>query len=379
MTGTRSISAGRGTGLFLDSRVSAAVLLSLATPGLAGEVTVEPTFTTQVDAVTIDGPGAQSVLDFRRIRPGLRGKIGPSLTWAAELEVVGGPVRFTNFFVALTPKGSPVSVVVGQIFPPTSLETLSTANGSSFLERAQLHDVFAFGRRFGAVVALQKPDILLTVSAFGNDMQGSLPPGSRFLALRGVWAPSVGQGRLHIGANVKWRDAGDRGTIRYGARQGSALLDTLLLDTGRVQASGDTNIGAEIAGVFGRLSFASEIQHASLHDPAANGLADVSAGYAEVGWYLTPDDSKVYELGRFGRTRPAHPVGEGGIGAWQASLRGDWAKAGDRQQILSASLHWTATKHVRMVAQLSQVRHDPAGLAPASRSTLIGLRTQYIY
>jgi len=375
--------------LFPERLIAAAGWLVAASPLAAGAVTAEPTFTAQVDAVSLDGEAAQTATEFRRLRPGLRGRIGPSLTWAAEIDVAEGNLRFTNLQLALAPTESPLTLVVGQVFPPTSLETASTQMSSSFLERAQLHDVFSSGRRLGAVAAWQRGDVLLSAGAFGNDVRGSFPPGSRIFALRGVWAPEAGAGRLHIGGNVKWRDSGSTGTLRYAARQGSALLDTLLLDTGRLPASGDSIAGLELAGVFGRLSFATEVQRAWLHNSQAGGpqpggphvvgLSQVTAGYAEIAWYLTPGDRKAYSIGRFGRTRAQNPLGKGGVGAWQASLRSDWADAGSRQRIVSASLHWTATDNVRLIAQLSRIRFEAAGSADASQATLLGLRTHFIY
>ncbi len=370
---------GRGFGLSPEGLAVLGGLLSAASSLSASAITVVPLALVHVDAVAIEGDIAQSAVEFRRVRAGLRGTVGPSVRWVAELDLARGASRFTNLFVTLQPASQPISLAIGQSFPPSSLETASGQNGASFLERAQLHDLFEFGRRFGAVVALEEADVLLTASAFGDNLRGSYPDGSRLVALRAVWAPVIGEGRLHLGGNIKWRAAGDPGILRYAALPATALAGSVLLDSGRVQASGDTNAGVELAGIFGPLNFAGEVQHAWLHDTVPGGLSQVTAGYAEIGWYLTEGDSKAYSIGRFGRTLPVRPLGKGGAGAWQISMRGDWAVAGARQRLLATSLNWTASDAVRLLAQVSRVRYQPGDGSGAKTATIFGLRTQLIY
>ncbi len=49
-----------------------------------------------------------------------------------------------------------------------------------------------------------------------------------------------------------------------------------------------------------------------------------TGGYAEIGYFLTQGDTRGYRGGVFDRTRPAHALGAGGIGAVQLNLRYDY-------------------------------------------------------
>lgn len=350
------------------------------------EIAFEPSLLGQVDAYSIDGvePGEQAI-EARRMRIGGRVDFGEWVRVQANLDLVGGPVRFGDLLARFKAGDSGFALQVGQQRPNASLETMTSNTSTSFVERAQLQELFSLQRRGGAVLSFERKDWLLTAGIFGNDLRDTLPEATRLLVLRAVHAPEVAGGRLHLGANWRNRTAGDEKSLRYRLRAGTALTDIRLLDSGSIPARGENSVGLEAAGVFGRLHVAGEGQWARVDGAAQGDPQRAWAGYAEAGWLLTPGDSRRYALGAFGSTVPSRPLGKGGPGAWQLNGRVDRAvvwgdDSGGRlaQTAVSASLHWIPVRQVKLIGQVSRLTAESTPDGPRD-ATFSALRMQVSY
>ena len=98
---------------------------------------------------------------------------------------------------------------------------------------------------------------------------------------------------------------------------------------------------------------------------------DFDGWYAYGSWFLT-GESRPYKKGAFGRVKPKHPLGKGGMGAWELGLRyseldlSDWddvasgigapgSHAGKLESV-TLGLNWYATDNVRFM--LNYVAED---------------------
>ena len=131
--------------------------------------------------------------------------------------------------------------------------------------------------------------------------------------------------------------------------------------------------------IRGRFHVAGEAFWQSVDRPGA--LADPTffGGYAEVGLFLTPDDTRGYKAGTFDRVKPAHPIDEGGFGALQLNLRYDYLDLVDAgviggvQNGYLASLIWTPTDYTRLMLNYGRLQYDQAIYPTASGDRSYGV------
>jgi phosphate-selective porin OprO/OprP len=212
----------------------------------------------------------------------------------------------------------------------------------------------------------------------------------------------LGTTRLHLGANFQHRvQQRDSQNVQYRARPFTQITDQRFVDTGTIAADGDDIAGIELGLIQGPLHFAAEAQQAWVRGyrpgqafGANNGVAGApfysgdprfTAGYAEVGYFLT-GESRGYKSGRWDRAKVLHPVGKGGWGALQANLRADYLNLrsrvggttlaapdyvnGGRQLGYEASLIWNPIDYIRFQAQYAHGSYEggprAATIVPAS-------------
>ena len=198
--------------------------------------------------------------------------------------------------------------------------------------------------------------------------------------------PKLGNGQLHLGGSLHRREFNDAAsTTRYRVRPFVHSTDVRLIDTRAFSADGETSYGVEAAYIAGRFHIASEGHWLVAHRP---GLADPKffGGYIETGLMLT-DDVVVYRAGLYDRVRPRHPLGSGGIGAFQINARYDMVDLNDagviggRQQVAGASLLWYPNDYVRFIINYGRIRVEDAAVSAAGdrnySADALGMRAQF--
>lgn len=322
----------------------------------------------QYDAGIVAAPDSTGRKDgfdseLRRGRLGVQGTVPGGFGYKFEAEFDGSNVALTD--AILTYEAGNLELQLGQHNNFQGLEELTSSLFISHLERAAFTDAFGFQRRIGASATYAAGDILVQGGVF-TDAIPDLPNSNWGGSGRIVYAPKLGEARLHIGASVHYNELGPASTVRYRQRPAVAFTDERFVNTGNFGASSETGYGAEFALVRGPLHFAGEAywQHASrpgaLVDPTFFG------GYAEVGLFLTRGDSRGYKGGKFDRVKPKQEVGEGGIGAVQLNLRydrldlSDGGIVGGVQDGLLASLVWTPTDHTRFMVGYAHLIYSDA-------------------
>src|SRR4249919_2870089 len=330
----------------------------------------------------------------RRILIGADGTLPGGFRYSAEFNLAQGTVDYEDIFIAYDFKGVPLTIQVGNIYPFSSLETMTSSKFTSFMERASITDAFGFNRRLGIgfTVSDKKNDSWLLQAGIFNQ---PINDGTNFnrtgweAAIRGVYSPMLGTTRLHLGASYHYRvNNRDAQNDRLRSRPLTQVTDQRFIDTGAIAADHDQYAGIELAAIHKSIHFAAEAQKIWVNSYAPgtifganngtgggallNGNPTFWGGYAELGFYLT-GETRGYKNGRFDRTKVLHPFNDGGWGALQvngrvdvvdlrddvdgssSSLAAPFYVNGGKQVGLQASVIWNPTDYLRFMAQYGRI------------------------
>jgi phosphate-selective porin OprO/OprP len=330
----------------------------------------------------LDDPGLGTVTEFRRLRLGAEGALGSGVGYELELELSDNAVDVVDTFV--TYERGRFLLTAGNHNPFQSLDELTGDTSGSFMERAAFTDAFNFERRLGLSLQYQGPLLLQggifadDITALSNDSDG--PDGgdennSYSFDGRLAYAPKLGDLQLHAGASAhrRWLKRVTEGGVRYRQRPYIHGTNTRLIGAPELEVDRETSFGVELAAIRGPWHAAAEGHWLSARRPDAP-TAKFWGAYAEIGYFLTRDDSRAYKGGMFGRTAPKQPLGDGGIGAVQLNLRYDYldlndgAIRGGTQNGVLAAIVWTPINYLRLNANYGYLRYRDAVPADGRRA-----------
>ena len=335
----------------------------------------------------------------RRLTIGADGTIPGGFRYSVEFNFAQGQVDFEDVLLAYDFKDTPLTAQVGYFYPFSSLETMTSSKYTSFMERAGITDAFSHNRRIGAaLVANDKTADKWTAQAgiFSEEMNANdFNRTGWVFAARGVFSPTLGTTRLHLGANFEHRDNRREAQSRnYQLRPTTQLTDQRFISTGALSAAGDNIVGVEAAAIFKQFHVAGEAQKVWVHgtytpaeqaakllDPesnttpngtARNGNPSFWGGYLEAGFYLT-GETRAYKGGSFNRVKVLKPFNQGSWGAIQLNGRVDYVDLNDdvdggssslsapfyvnggKQIAYQASIIWNPTDYTRLMAQYAHI------------------------
>ena len=336
----------------------------------------------------------------RRLTIGADGTLPGGFRYSAEFNFAQAQVDFEDVLMAYDFKNSPLTAQVGYFYPFSSLETMTSSKYTSFMERAGITDAFSHNRRIGAALLANDKTAdkwVAQAGIFSEEMNGNDFNRTGWLfGARGVFSPTLGTTRLHVGANFQHRVNKKEAQGRnYQERPMTQITDQRFVSTGNIPSKGDDILGLELAAIMKQFHFAAEAQkvwvrgtydQAELDSTlgnlgtnttpvgaALNGNPSFWGGYAEAGFYLT-GETRAYKGGSFGRVKVLKPVTDGGLGAIQVNARVDYVKLSDRvddsssslaapfyvnggkQTAYQASVIWNPIDYVRFMAQYSHLR-----------------------
>src|SRR3954467_11937881 len=300
----------------------------------------------------------------RRLTIGADGTLPGGFRYSAEFNLAQGTVDYEDIWLAYDFKKTPVTVQAGYFYPFSSLETMTSSKFTSFMERAGITDAFSYNRRLGiAFLANDKKNDSWVFQAgiFNEPINNTTFTRTGWQAsVRGVYSPTLGAARLHVGANFQHRE-NTREALgqNYQTRPLSQLTDQGFVSTGTIASKGDDVAGVELGAIYKSFHFAAEgqkvwVRHAydaaelaalnaetDTNDTAAgtayNGNPSFWGGYAELGYYIT-GETRGYKGGKWDRTKVLHPWSDGGWGALQLNARVDYVNLSDRVDDSSSSV-----------------------------------------
>jgi phosphate-selective porin OprO/OprP len=357
----------------------------------------------------------------RRLLLGAEGTLPGGFRYSAEFNFAQGSVDYEDLILAYDLKKAPLTVQIGNFYPFSSLEAMTSSRFTSFLERASPTDAFNFNRRLGIGLIFSdktNDSYLLQAGIFNQPINDASFTRTGWQAsLRGVYSPTLGSTRLHLGANFQHRTNNRESmAAQYRSRPLTQITDQRFIDTGTLAARGDDVVGIELGAIHKSLHFAGEghkvwvcdafdaadvLAFSSATDSnrtvpagalALNGDPTFAAGYLELGYYLT-GESRGYKSGRWDRTKVLKPFNDGGWGAFQINGRVEYMDltdrvgsspgiaapfyvTGGRQLGYQVSLIWNPIDYVRFMAQYGRINvtggpraavADPASTDPVNK------------
>lgn len=320
--------------------------------------------------------------ELRRLRLGGEGQLDGGFGYKLELELSDNSVDLVDAYITYE-KGKWL-VTLGNHNSFQSLDELISDTAGSVMERAAFTDAFAFERRLG-LSAQYRSGILLAQAGVFSDSADSLmdssdgPDGgdennSFGIDGRIVLAPKFGATQLHFGLSGHWRDFQRLSEVpqRYRQRPYLHSVNSRIIATPEIPADGESHYGVELAGEHGPFWVAGEAHWLRVLRP---GLSDPTffGGYGEVGYVLT-GEARSYKNGIFGIVKPDLPVGGGGWGALQATLRYDYLSLNDKdivggkQSGIIAALVWTPVEYLRFNFNYAHLDYTDAAILAGGRN-----------
>jgi phosphate-selective porin OprO/OprP len=295
----------------------------------------------------------------RRARIGVEGGMPGGFGYKAEVDYANGAVGFGDVILTYAPAKSSFSAAIGNQESLNGMEQQTSSRWSSFVERAQINDAFGNTRRLGVAFGYKSADNVFRADAglfTAHSIDASVDNDGWIGAGRVTYAPPVGPGFIHLGANFQHRQfqSNNNGiasvstgapstnqVARYRARPFLQTTDVRYVDTGNFAAESDNIFGVEAYGVFKSLHLGGEAQYLKVNayapgsirtglDAFAGGSAvtptgDPSfwGGHFEIGYFLT-GETRGYKNGLWDRTKVLNPYEKGGTGAVQLVARYDY-------------------------------------------------------
>ena len=322
--------------------------------------------------------------EVRRARLGASGDMPGGFGYKFEVDFAGNEISVAD--AILSYENGPIEIAIGQHNNFQSLEELTSSLHTTFIERAAFTDAFGFERRLGASIIYARGDVLAQAGVFTDNLEDT-DSKNRGADARIVFMPKAGDTQLHFGGSFHYNDLDDPAAqLRYRQRPLVHFTSQRFIDTRSMGADSETGYGLEAAAIAGRFHAAAEGYWQSVDMPGVADDPTFFGGYFEAGVFLT-DDTRGYKGGKFDRTKPSSPVGEGGIGSVQFTLRYDHLNLNDagivggRQAGYFAALVWKPTDYTALMLNYGRLQYKDAILPTASGDTsygvdAIGMRAQ---
>ena len=322
--------------------------------------------------------------EVRRARLGASGDMPGGFGYKFEVDFAGNEISVAD--AILSYENGPIEIAIGQHNNFQSLEELTSSLHTTFIERAAFTDAFGFERRLGASITYARGDVLAQAGVFTDNLEDT-DSKNRGADARIVFMPKAGDTQLHFGGSFHYNDLDDPAAqLRYRQRPLVHFTSQRFIDTRSMGADSETGYGLEAAAIAGRFHAAAEGYWQSVDMPGVPDDPSFFGGYVEAGVFLT-DDTRGYKGGKFDRTKPSSPIGEGGIGSVQFTLRydhldlNDAGIVGGRQAGYFAALVWKPTDYTALMLNYGRLQYTDAILPTAGGDTsygvdAIGMRAQ---
>jgi phosphate-selective porin OprO/OprP len=269
----------------------------------------------------------------------------------------------------------PLSLTVGQFKEYLGLESITSSNDVSFIERSLPSRTFndiaggSDGRRLGVGVNTFGHDVW-TASAgiFGRNAAGETGTDDEsdpiaFVGRLTLSPWHTDNRAFHLGFAGSWLSPGDAHTVQIRQRPEARIGADRLVDTGALDAEDVNRYGVEAAGVYGPFSLQGEYLRGDVNREVA-GSPDVGFdGWYVMGSWLLTGESRgyVFEEARFKNPKPKGIVGKGGIGAWELLARyssldlSDEDVDGGEEDNVTVGINWYPTSCLKFMANYVRI------------------------
>lgn len=345
-----------------------------ATPG--GRIHIDTAAFSQ-DAVDKARHDELNGVEFRTARLAVYGGGFNVIKYQIEYDFAGkDKVRCKDTYFAVTDLPVLQNIQIGHFKEPYSLDELTSDNYITFMERTTANDVMAPKRHIG-VMAFGNTESENATYAIGyfaekNGTDGDIVQSDNMggaATMRGTWLPwydeaTEGRGLIHTGLAYSHRNPFNfQYDLKYRPESHLAYENTYSM----TDVASREEVGAELASVYGPLSFQSEV-YVNYIDRLAHADSKTTGAYAYVSYFLTgenrPYDRKRGVFGRvkpfenFFRVRDENGNVYTGKGAWELKYRYSWLDAHDAGLIPfqtcsdhTVGVNWYLNPYTRFMAE----------------------------
>jgi phosphate-selective porin OprO and OprP len=299
----------------------------------------------------------------RRARIGVQGTIDEDWSGIIEYDFAENGTSAADVFISRKLGGG--ALKIGHFKVPMGFDELSSTNTIPFIERASSDTAFVDARRLGIGYERFAGELGFQGMLYGRGMgSGNNPDGDDPIGAgaRVVYAPTLGDGQLHLAASLAYEDRKDLATARYGDRPEARVDGKRLVDTGTIaDVSSTLKYGLETYWQGGPYSVLAEYFGVSV-DRDAGPEPDFSGWYVQGTWFLT-GENRSYRAGTYRGVKPGSPRG-----AWELAARyssvdlNDSSFQGGKQDNVTLGVNYYAGPNVRFMLNLVLVDVSDSGV-----------------
>ncbi|MBW1859873.1 MAG: hypothetical protein JRI70_07315 [Deltaproteobacteria bacterium] len=344
-----------------------------------------------------------SNIDFRKLTVSTYGLIYDTVDFKVEFDFAN--VRdIQDVWIRYFKNPYLRKIKIGNMKEPLSLEYLTSLGWISFMERALPIQAFSSGRNIGIRYDSLNPDkwinwgagVFLNTGSFSTAGDGAdqISNANGFDLTARIFGVPVyeenGKRMLHLGLGGSYgpRDADSDTPMQFRTRPESRLTDDRLADTGSIPGKRRDTVNAELAMVYGPLSFQGECFFVST-DADAEGDPNFWGYYAYVSWFITGEQRGYNKaIGVFEEIEPQHqfrPL-KGEWGAWELALRHSYVDLNDgnidggRESNFTAGLNWYHSLKTRVMFNYIHAYVQDRALPPIEngRANIFQVRYQFL-
>lgn len=365
---------------------------------LGGRIHADAAFYDNDTSSTGEFTGLDDGVDFRRARLVTEATLWRNWQLKFEYDFAddgGVDAGLRDVYLRYLFGGQQPYITVGQFKEYRGLESWSSANDITFIERALPSRAFSppDARRLGVGVSTYGQDLwTLSAGIYGKNASGEDIGGVEIeddpdpLAFVGrlTFSPLHTETRIvHLGASGSWLDSGNN-LVEFRERPEAAIGAERLIDTGEFDVDTLTRYGVETLAIYGPFSLQGEyfLAHVERDLP---GEPDVSfPGWYVYGSWILTGESRGYDFveGRFKNPKPKGIVGKGGIGAWEIAARystldlNDEGIDGGEEKNLTVGLNWYPTPVFKFMANYVKVLDIEGGEFNGAEPDVFEVRAQ---
>jgi phosphate-selective porin OprO/OprP len=317
---------------------------------------------TMVDGEPMGDPA--DGVEFRRLRYYMSGELYGIIDFKFQLDFAGGSASFKDAYMSLknTPLGG-AALTVGQFYQPFGLETQTSSNYMSFIERDQmteLHPDRQSGLMLSRSVGDDQGSVAVSTFRKSNSQGKSVGDANWNVAGRVTFLPmgdNTQKGLLHLGGAFALRDDASGKVSVEGAAPSNF---SPAINGGDLPFDSWTEFGGEAAFVKGPFSVQGELtmlQTTAPEDTPGAEDQSVMSYYGMASYFLT-GESRAYKAasGTFNRVSPKENYdGQGGKGAVELVARfsvldmTDSSLAMGKNTAMTFGINWYLNKHSRVM------------------------------
>ncbi|WP_028491461.1 OprO/OprP family phosphate-selective porin [Thioalkalivibrio sp. ALE19] len=337
----------------------------------AADLTFDPRGRLHLDAAmhNTDNLGEEAFQDgflVRRARLGGSGDLGGRWGYQIEFDFAGGSISYNDLKISYDTDAG--TLQMGQFKVPQGMETLTSSNRMTFIERAS-SQVFTDSRRIGVGFDQSGDNYHYSVMGYSHSIEGD-PDGDAPLGAAGrvTFNPVRGDQVVHLGGSLSHERIASNareGSVRFRDRPESRPTEgNRLIDTGSIDARSTTKAGLELGFLTGPFHASAEYMRAEVDRDSGSDVS-FDGWHVQAGWVLT------------GETRGYRPTGfrtvepERSSGAWEIAARyssvdlGDSGILGGEQKNFTLGVNYYVNPNLRFMANYVMVDVDDSDAVDA--------------